>query len=48
MSNVIKFDIGTKLFYHDLEYQVKGYPSFDEVLLKREVESSGFHCHIGG
>ena len=38
MSNVIKFDIGTKLFYQDLEYQVKGYPSFDEVLLKREVE----------
>ena len=38
MGNVINFDIGTKLFYKDLEYQVKGYPSFDEVLLKREIE----------
>jgi len=38
MGNVIKFNIGTKLFYKDLEYQVKGYPSFDEVLLKREVK----------
>ena len=38
MANIIKFDIGTKLFYNDLEYQVKGYPSPGEVLLKRSVE----------
>ena len=37
MSNVIKFEINSKIFYKDLEYVVKGYPSFDEVLIKRDV-----------
>ena len=37
MSNVIKFEINSKIFYKDLEYVVKGYPFFDEVLLKRDV-----------
>jgi putative transposase len=37
VSNVIKFEINSKIFYKDLEYVVKGYPSFDEVLLKRDV-----------
>jgi putative transposase len=32
--NVVKFDIGKKLFYGDVEYVVKGYPALDEVLLK--------------
>lgn len=37
MSNVIKFEINSKIFYKELEYVVKGYPSFDEVLIKRDV-----------
>ena len=37
MSNVIKFEINSKIFYKDLEYVVKSYPSFDEVLIKRDV-----------
>ena len=37
MSNVIKFEIDSKIFYKDLEYIIKGYPSFDEVLLKRNI-----------
>ena len=37
MSNVIRFEINSKIFYKDLEYVVKGYPSFDEVLIKRDV-----------
>ena len=37
MSNVINFEINSKIFYKDLEYLVKGYPSFDEVLIKRNV-----------
>ena len=37
MSNVIKFEINSKIFYKDVEYVVKGYPSFDEVLIKRDV-----------
>jgi hypothetical protein len=38
MSNVIKFGINTNIFYNDLEYRVKAYTNFDEVLLKRTVE----------
>lgn len=38
MGNIIKFDIGSEIFYKDLEYVVKGYPSFDEVLIKRRIE----------
>ena len=38
MSNVIKFDINTNIFYNDLEYCVKAYTNFDEVLLKRTIE----------
>ncbi|MGJ0376916.1 transposase [Aliarcobacter cryaerophilus] len=37
MSNVIKFEINSKIFYKDVKYVVKGYPSFDEVLIKRDV-----------
>ena len=37
MSNVINFEINSKIFYKDLEYLVKGYPSFDEVLIKRNL-----------
>ena len=37
MSNVIKFEINSKIFYKDVEYVVKGYPSFDQVLIKRDV-----------
>ena len=37
MSNVIRFEINSKIFYKDLEYVVKGYPSFDEVLIKRDL-----------
>jgi putative transposase len=37
VSNVIKFEINSKIFYKDLEYVVKGYPSFDEVLIKRDL-----------
>jgi putative transposase len=37
MSNIIKFEIDSKIFYKDLEYIIKGYPSFNEVLLKRDV-----------
>ena len=37
MSNIIKFDIDSKIFYKDLEYIIKGYPSFNEVLLKRDT-----------
>ena len=37
MSNVIKFDINSKIFYKDVEYVVQGYPSFDEVLKIRDV-----------
>ena len=37
MSNIIKFEIDSKIFYKDLEYIIKGYPSFNEVLLKRVV-----------
>jgi putative transposase len=28
MSNIIKFEIDSKIFYKDLEYIIKGYPSF--------------------
>lgn len=38
MSNVIKFGINTNIFYNDLEYCVKAYTNFDEVLLKRTVK----------
>lgn len=31
---VIKFDIGTNIIYNDEEYQIKGYPSLNEVLIK--------------
>lgn len=31
---VIKLDIGTKIIYNEEEYQIKGYPSLDEVLIK--------------
>ena len=37
MSNVIRFEINSKIFYKDLEYAVKGYPAFDEVLIKRDL-----------
>ncbi|RXJ80580.1 integrase [Aliarcobacter skirrowii] len=37
MSNIISFEIDSKIFYKDLEYVIKGYPSFDEVLLERSV-----------
>ncbi|MCR1816386.1 Mu transposase C-terminal domain-containing protein [Aliarcobacter butzleri] len=37
MSNIIKFEIDSKIFYKDLEYIIKGYPSFDEILLKRDI-----------
>lgn len=37
MSNIIKFEIDSKIFYKDSEYIIKGYPSFDEILLKRDV-----------
>ncbi|MDX4012991.1 DDE-type integrase/transposase/recombinase [Aliarcobacter skirrowii] len=37
MSNIINFDIDSKIFYKDLEYKIKGYPAFDEVLLERSV-----------
>jgi putative transposase len=37
VSNVIRFEINSKIFYKDLEYVVKGYPSFDEVLIKRDI-----------
>ncbi|MDY0181327.1 DDE-type integrase/transposase/recombinase [Aliarcobacter skirrowii] len=37
MSNIIKFEIDSKIFYKDLEYIIKGYPSFNEVLLKRDT-----------
>ena len=32
--SVVKFDIGSKIFYNDLEYQIKGYPSLSELLIK--------------
>ena len=31
---VIKLDIGTNITYNEEEYQIKGYPSLDEVLIK--------------
>ena len=31
---VVKLDIGTNITYNDDEYQIKGYPSLDEVLIK--------------
>ncbi|WP_455757061.1 transposase [Sulfurimonas sp.] len=31
---VIKLDIGTDIIYNEEEYQIKGYPSLDEVLIK--------------
>lgn len=31
---VIQFKIGTNIFYDEEEYQIKGYPSLDEVLIK--------------
>lgn len=31
---VIQFKIGTNIFYNKEEYQIKGYPSLDEVLIK--------------
>ena len=31
---VIKLDIGTNIIYNDEEYQIKGYPSLSEVLIK--------------
>ena len=31
---VIKLDIGTQIIYKDQKYQIKGYPSLDEVLIK--------------
>lgn len=31
---VIQFKIGTNIFYNEEEYQIKGYPSLDEVLIK--------------
>jgi len=31
---VIKFKIGANIFYNEEEYQIKGYPSLDEVLIK--------------
>ncbi|KLE02192.1 Mu transposase C-terminal domain-containing protein [Aliarcobacter butzleri] len=37
MSNIINFEIDSKIFYKDLQYIIKGYPSFDEILLKRDV-----------
>ncbi|MDK2042370.1 Mu transposase C-terminal domain-containing protein [Aliarcobacter butzleri] len=37
MSNIINFEIDSKIFYKDLEYIIKGYPSFDEILLKRDI-----------
>ena len=37
MSNIIKFELDSKIFYKDLEYIIKGYPSFNEVLLKRDT-----------
>lgn len=38
MANVISFEINSKIFYDDVEYIVKGYPSYDEVLLKKITE----------
>lgn len=35
MANVLSFDIDSKIFYQDVEYVIKGYPSLDEVLLKK-------------
>lgn len=35
MANVISFEIDSKIFYQDIEYVIKGYPSLDEVLLKK-------------
>lgn len=32
--SVIKFDIGSKIFYEDNMYTIKGYPALDEVLIK--------------
>ncbi len=31
---VIQFKIGTNIFYNEEKYQIKGYPSLDEVLIK--------------
>lgn len=31
---VIKFKIGANIFYNEEEYQIKSYPSLDEVLIK--------------
>lgn len=36
MGKIITFEINSTIFYKDLEYLVKGYPSFGEVLLKRK------------
>ncbi len=35
MSNVLRFDINSRLFFKNIEYVVKAYPSFDKVLLKQ-------------
>lgn len=37
MSNVISFEIGTKIFYEEVEYYIKAYTNFDEVLLKKST-----------
>lgn len=36
--SIIKFDIGSTIYCQGLEYVIKGYAAFDEVLLKRNVE----------
>ncbi|WP_170019249.1 hypothetical protein [Campylobacter sp. RM16190] len=37
MSNVISFEIGTKIFYEEVEYYIKAYTNFDEVILKKST-----------
>ena len=37
MSNIIKFEIDSKIFYKDWKYIIKSYPSFNKILLKRDT-----------
>ncbi len=39
MSNIIKFEIDSKIFYKDLEYIIKGYPSFNPDYAIEKVHS---------
>jgi putative transposase len=38
MSNVIKFDIGSSVYYGEFEYIIKGYPSATEILIKKTIK----------